>query len=95
MKDAYKHPRQNYIIVIPDQVGNAYEKKLIEMNNELYGRPGFMNIDVMGFNRLAFRIFENMSVRVTSVLEEYEKSMLIRVALGRISDELLKYSEAA
>ena len=91
LEGAYKNPRQNYIIVVPDQMGNAYEKKLIEMNRKLYDRPGFMNIDVIGFSRLAFRIFEDMSVPVTSVLEEYEKSMLIRVVLGRISDKLMVY----
>ncbi|MBP3232852.1 MAG: exodeoxyribonuclease V subunit gamma [Eubacterium sp.] len=94
LQEAYKHPDQSFIIVIPDQIGNAYEKKLIEMNNELYGRPGFMNIDVIGFNRLAFRIFEDMSVPVSSVLEEYEKSMLIRVTLGELADKLLVYKRS-
>lgn len=91
LEEAFRNPKQNYIIVIPDQMGNAYEKKLIEMNRLMFERPGFMNIDVIGFSRLAFRIFEDMGVPVTSVLEEYEKSMLIRVVLGKLSKDLLVY----
>ncbi len=94
LKEAYDHPEKNYIIVVPDQAGNAYEKKLIEMNKELYGRPGFMNIDILGFSRLAFRIFEAMGVRDTSVLEEYEKSMLIRVVSGERSGNLSVYGSS-
>ncbi|MBR6404491.1 MAG: exodeoxyribonuclease V subunit gamma [Eubacterium sp.] len=88
LREANEHPSENYLIIIPEQAGNAYEKKLIELNRKLYGHPGFMNIDVIGFGRLSYRIFEQMGVRDTSVLEEYEKSMLIRVVSGQVKDRL-------
>ncbi|MCR5543695.1 MAG: PD-(D/E)XK nuclease family protein [Eubacterium sp.] len=94
LKEAYENPLTDFIFVVPDQAGNAYEKKLIEMNSKLYDRPGFMNIDVLGFNRLAFRIFEDLGVRDTSVLEEYEKNMLIRIAADEVKGELEVYGNS-
>ena len=91
LRQANAEPEKSFIVVIPEQVANAYEKKLIEMNRELYGRSGFMNIDILGFNRLAYRIFEELGVRDTAVLEEYEKNMLVRLAAGRTAKELQVY----
>ena len=94
LEQAYANPSKNYIIIIPDQAGNAYEKKLIQMNREMYGRPGFMNIDVLGFNRFSFKVFEEMGKRDTDVLEEYEKSMIIRVCLGKLENDLDIYKSS-
>ena len=35
LKEAYENPLTDFIFVVPDQAGNAYEKKLIEMNSKL------------------------------------------------------------
>ncbi len=94
LKEANKHPENEYIVVVPEQVGNEYEKKLIEMNYELFGHPGFMNIDVLGFGRLAYRIFTEFGIRDIQLLEEYEKNMLVRVAGGHISDKLTIYQKS-
>ncbi len=91
LKKADENPDKFYYVIVPDQAGNAYEKKLIELSDKLYGRPGFMNIDILGFNRLAYRIFEELGVRETTVLEEYEKNMLVRVVSGRIKNNLDVY----
>ncbi len=91
LEQAYENPDKNYVYVVPDQAGNEYEKKLINMNRALFGRPGFMNIDILGFNRMAHKIFADMGVSDTSVLEEYEKNMLVRVAAGRVEKSLNVY----
>ena len=94
LKAAHDNPKDKFIIVIPEQAGNAYEKKLIDMNRKMYGRSGFMNIDIIGFGRLSYRIFDDMGVNELSVLEEYEKNMLVRVVAGRISDKLSVYGSS-
>ena len=48
-----------------------------------------MNIDVIGFGRLSHRIFDEMGVKDSAVLEEYEKSMLIRVVSGQVVNGML------
>ena len=92
LREAHDNPQKSFIVVVPEQAGNAYEKKLIEMSRDMFGTPGFLNIDILGFNRLGFRIFEEFGVKETAVLEEYEKNMLVRVAAGKVSDDLSVYS---
>ena len=91
LEEAHANPDKRYYIVVPEQSGNAYEKKLIQMNQALFGAPGFMNIDILGFNRLSYRIFEEFGIKDTNVLEEYEKNMLVRVASGRVRGDLEIY----
>ena len=94
LKEANLNPDSLFMVIVPDQAGNAYEKMLIELNRELYGRPGFMNIDVLGFSRFAYRVFDELGIRDTGVLEEYEKNMLVRVATSRIADQLEVYGNS-
>ena len=47
LDQAYKYPDKKYIMVVPEQVSNAYEKKLIEMSRDMFGAPGFLNIDIL------------------------------------------------
>ena len=94
LKEAHDNPDKNYIMVIPEQSGNAYEKRLIKMSKSLFQRPGFFNIDLIGFNRLAFRVFEEVGIKSSQVLEEYEKNMLIRVASGKVSKSLSVYGNS-
>lgn len=94
LREAHDHPERSFVVIIPEQAANAYEKKLIEMNMRLFGRGGFMNIDILGFNRLAYRIFEELGVRDTAVLEEYEKNMLVRLAAGRVGKKLQVYASS-
>ena len=91
LEEAHAYPDKKFYIIVPEQAGNAYEKKLIQMNQALFGTPGFMNIDILGFNRLSYRIFEEFAITETSVLEEYEKNMLVRVASGKVRSELEIY----
>jgi hypothetical protein len=91
LEEAHAYPDKKFYIIVPEQAGNAYEKKLIQMNQALFGTPGFMNIDILGFNRLSYRIFEEFAITETSVLEEYEKNMLVRVASGKVRRELEIY----
>ena len=91
LEEAHAYPDKKFYIIVPEQAGNAYEKKLIQMNQALFGTPGFMNIDILGFNRLSYRIFEEFGITETSVLEEYEKNMLVRVASGKVRSELEIY----
>ena len=91
LDQADQFPDRRFIMVVPEQVSNAYEKKLIMMNDELHNKPGFLNVDVLGFNRLAYRIFGELGIQNTQVMEEFEKNMLVRVVAGRTREELEIY----
>ena len=86
LDQADQFPDRRFIMVVPEQVSNAYEKKLIMMNDELHNKPGFLNVDVLGFNRLAYRIFGELGIQNTQVMEEFEKHGMMCVGRNPESD---------
>ena len=51
---AAEHPKQNFLIIVPDQFTMQTQKDLVLLND----RGGIMNIDVLSFGRLGHRILE-------------------------------------
>ena len=48
---------------------------------------GLMNMDVLSFKRLAYRVFEDLGVQVPAVLDDMGKSMVLRKVAGRLNEE--------
>lgn len=84
---AEKHPELNYLYVVPEQFTMEAQRDIVTR----HPRHGTMNIDAIGFNRLAYRVFDELSVNPGQVLEDFGKSMLIQRILMEKSDELLMY----
>lgn len=77
----------NYILLVPEQYSMLLQRKMVMLNPA----GGTMNIDVIGFNRLAYRVFDEQGVKTAKVLEDFGKSMLIRQVAGSIRDKLKIY----
>ncbi|MBQ8924039.1 MAG: PD-(D/E)XK nuclease family protein [Lachnospiraceae bacterium] len=88
IEDGIKNEDTNYILLVPEQYSMALQKKLVM----LHPNKGTMNIDVIGFNRLCFRVFDEHGIKPAKVLEDFGKSMMIRKAAGDRKDELNLYS---
>lgn len=84
IRDARKHPERNYIIIVPEQFTLQTQKELVSM----HPKHGIMNIDILSFLRLSYRIFEEIGEQDMVVLEETGKSMLVRKALEEKKDAL-------
>lgn len=82
-----KNPDINYILLVPEQYSMALQRKMVE----LHPNGGTMNIDVIGFNRLAYRVFDELNIKPEKVLEDYGKTMLIRQAAGSVKEKLSVY----
>ncbi len=91
LTEADQNPDKKYMFIVPEQVSLVVLKKLVEMNKAMFDKPGFMNIDIIGFNRFSYRVFEEYGIREETILDEYEKSMLIRVVAGENKDKLRVY----
>ncbi len=87
IKEAVEHPSQKYIMLVPEQFTSELQREMIALHPD----HGFMNIDIIGFNRLAYRIFEEQNVKVGAVLEDFGKSMLIRRIAGKMKDDFSVY----
>ena len=80
------HPEKQYLILVPEQFTMQTQKELVRM----HPRHGLLNADVLSFNRLAWRVFEEVGGNTLPVLEEIGKSLIVqRVSSGRKKD--LKY----
>ncbi len=82
--DAEANPEVNYLLLCPEQYSMMLQRKMAMLSPS----KGYMNIDVIGLNRLAYHVFDELHVSVKDVLMDFGKTMLIRLAAGRVKDEL-------
>lgn len=80
--------RENVIVLVPEQYSLEIQRKLVQK----HPRGGSFQIDVIGFNRLAYRIFDELHIKPKKVLEDFGKSMLLRKAAQEHKEELSLYA---
>lgn len=88
IEESIKNPKTNYILLVPEQYSLALQRKMVM----LHPNGGTMNIDVIGFNRLAYRVFDELGIKPKKVLQDFGKSMLIRQVAGKLQSELSVFS---
>lgn len=71
-REAALHREKKYIVLVPDQFTLETQKALVIKSG------GILNIDVLSFHRLAYRVFEEIPVLQKTVLEDMGKLMLLR-----------------
>ena len=71
---AEANPRQNFLCLVPEQYTMQTQRKLVDLSTN----HAIMNIDVLSFQRLAFRIFDEMGIGDVQILEETGKNLVLR-----------------
>lgn len=84
VREASKHPAKNYLIIVPEQFTMQTQKTLVE----LAPNHAIMNIDVLSFKRLAYRVFDDLGIQTIRVLEETGKNLVLRKVAGEKEKEL-------
>lgn len=79
-----ENPRQNFLIIVPDQFTMQTQKDLVTLNE----RGGIMNIDVLSFGRLNHRIMEEVGCLEIPVLDDTGKSLILQKVAGSLKEEL-------
>lgn len=79
-----ENPQQNYIVVVPEQYTMATQKRLVTM----HPRKGILNIDVVSFERLAYKVFEEVGGENRPVLDDTGKNLIVRRVLEEKRKEL-------
>lgn len=74
VRQAEAHPRKNYLVVVPEQFTMQTQRKLVDLSTN----HAIMNIDVLSFQRLAYRVFDEMGIGNLQVLEETGKNLVLR-----------------
>lgn len=79
IKASMDHPDQLYFMIVPEQFTMQTQKDIVTR----HPFHGTMNIDIVSFQRLAYRVFEELAVENLQILDDIGKSMVLRkVAAG-------------
>lgn len=84
IKESIQEPEREFFFLVPDQSTLNAQRELVTRHQN----HGTMNIDVVGFYRLAYRVFEELSYVPKSLLEDEGKSMVIRKVMEKHKKEL-------
>lgn len=80
IEESIKNPHQNYLILVPEQFTMQTQKELVAR----HPKKGILNIDVLSFERLSYRVFEEVGVNNHNMLEEIGKSFVLqKIALEK------------
>jgi len=74
IKDSKEFPEKNYIIIVPEQFTLELQREIIKK----HPNKAVMNIDILSFNRLAYRIFCELGINLLSVLDDTGKTLILR-----------------
>ncbi len=74
VSEAQEHPRKNFLVVVPEQFTMQTQRKLVDLS----ANHAIMNIDILSFQRLAYRIFDELGMNHIEVLEETGKNLVLR-----------------
>lgn len=77
IRQSIDEPDSNIIIVVPEQYTMETQKKLVSM----HPRKGILNIDVVSFERLAYKVFEEVGGENRQILDDTGKNLIIRRVL--------------
>lgn len=81
---AVQSPEKKFLVIVPEQFTMQTQRELVRLHPD----GGLLNIDILSFQRLAHRIFEEVGADKRTVLEELGKTLLLRRAASRVQDEL-------
>ncbi|MBQ1491320.1 MAG: helicase-exonuclease AddAB subunit AddB, partial [Blautia sp.] len=83
-KEAAENPEQQYYCIVPEQFTMQTQKDLV------FASPGegILNIDVLSFQRLAYRVFEEVGGDDRKVLEDIGKMLVIQKLMQEKKAEL-------
>lgn len=84
VRQAGENPNKNYLVIVPEQFTMQTQKKLVE----LAPNHAIMNIDVLSFQRLAYRVFDELGMNKLCVLEETGKNLVLRKVAKQKEHEL-------
>lgn len=80
IEESGRHPEKKYLVIVPEQFTMQTQKELVMRHPD----RGILNIDVLSFERLAYRVFAEVGVGTGSMLEEIGKSFVLqKIALDK------------
>lgn len=82
--EAKENRDKNYIVIVPEQYTMATQRALVSMSEN----KSIMNIDVLSFERLAYRVFEELGMVADNILDDTGKTLVLRKIVSEKIDQL-------
>ena len=79
LQEAQKEQEKTFFVLVPEQFTMQTQRELVSRQKD----HSIMNVDVVSFPRLAYRIFDELGMGNLSILEETGKNLLLR----RVAEE--------
>ncbi len=84
LREASAHPECSYVLLVPEQASLYTQEEMIRRSEN----HALMNIDVLTFNRLSYRVFEELHEPGKQILDDTGKLMLLRLVVREMEEEL-------
>lgn len=89
IKESIQYPQNHYIVIVPEQFTMGTQEKIVKM----HPAHGVLNVDIVSFPRLAYKVFEEMGIQEGEILDDTGKSLIVRKILEDKKDELLIFKK--
>lgn len=84
IEESEKHPEKQYILLVPEQYSMQATRDFIAASP----KKGILNVDILSFGRLAYRIFEETGKNHKIVLDDVGKSLVLKKVAKKCGGEL-------
>ena len=86
LNEAEKNPERNYIVIVPEQFTLSTQRELIRLSKD----HGILNVDVLSFARLAYKIFEEVGFKEASGvnIDDMGKNLILRHLAAQNEEKL-------
>ncbi len=84
IRESMENPRKQFLVLVPEQFTMQTQRDLVTM----HPRHAIMNIDVLSFDRLAHRVFDEVGGEHRRILEDTGKSLILRRLAEEKREEL-------
>ncbi len=81
---AKENPKKQYVLIVPDQFTMQTQMDIVLK----HPNGGIMNIDVLSFSRLSYRVFSETGRPRFPVLDDTGKSLVLRKVAGEVAKEM-------
>lgn len=86
IREAQLHKDRTYLVIVPEQFTLQTQRDLVRMHPD----GGILNIDVLSFARLSYRVFEEIGFAKAPglLIDDMGKNLILRHLAGEVEDRL-------
>lgn len=89
IEESIRNTQNNYIVIVPEQFTMGTQEKIVKM----HPAHGVLNVDIVSFPRLAYKVFEELGIEEREILDDTGKSLIVRKILEDKKEEFVTFKK--